>query len=756
MADSIFSQAGFDIPSATAPPAAPVSAPTSEPAVASPSMFEAAGFKVPDKDSHVDALEDRIGADHQKSEAKPGRGIWQAIKDYPGHVLGGMVDTAKLPGTVMTENPYKKGSEEWQFFEDSRRKAIEEGGPALAGMVTTGELPKAGVIKVAEKVAPSTRAVNALVEAVGPENVPSAVNRLQQNPRLTLADVSDPVRTMAQGLIDPAQPKAQNAIVDAVKARAATRLEAANTAFTEAMGPKPDVMGMVDKLRERASMTTPKTDVRASLDDILGRSIDPHSSLQKMLKEREAANPLYEKAMSNPVAWDERLQQFIDDPIVKSGIAKGVRIQRLESLAENKPFKPSDYAIKDFDEAGNPVLGETPNMRTLNVVKKGLDAMVEGGTDAVTGKLSEEGRAVNGVRKAFLKKLDDINPDYKAAREAWAGPTKVQEAFDRGLNLFQNRAGSSGVKTTPEALAAWFENASDSEKQAAQHGARAAFEQQMRSSGDPAAKAGVLANKEVNQDKLATIFGKEASGKIVDRLNYAHEDPIHTAFDKGFDVLKNRSGVSGIEDRPEVFRKWLDTATPEQVVATRLGVRADIDQKINSVKNGALKGETITAIPYNQEKLRSLFGDKEANRLIRVMKDSADEAHTNAKLLAGAKTAETQAGQRALEVPKVEPFQLGSLTHALLPGTLAEIAGQYMGSTPGLTAAGLVASGLTAGTIKKGVQNLKAVNALSRNAEFAKRALATGSTRQETVNALLSHPKVVRELQKRSNALAAP
>lgn len=738
--DSIFSQVGFNVPTANSNPApvVPTSAPTS-------SMFEGAGFSLPTIGKAHDDLEHEVSTAGSPPK-KEGRGMWQATKDYVSAIPGSVLKTLEIPGTVMTKNPYPPGSEEAQFFEDSRGKAIQEGAPALAGLVSTGELPRVGAAKIVEKISPSTQAVNKLVEAIGPENVPEAVNRLKENPRLAIADVSDPVRTMAQGLIDPSQPKAQNAIVDAVKARAATRLDAANSAFTEAMGPKPDVMGILDNLRERASMTTPKTDVRASLDDILGRSIDPHSSLQKMLKEREAANPLYEKALSSPVQWDERLQQFIDDPIVKSGIAKGVRIQRLESLAENKPFNPNDYAIKGFNEAGDPIIDKTPNMRTLNVVKKGLDAMVEDSKDAMTGKLSEEGRAINGVRKSFLSKLDEINPDYKAAREAWAGPTKVQEAFDRGLNLFQNRTGSSGVKTTPEALGAWFENASTSEQEAARHGARAAFEQQMRASGDPAAKAGVLANKEVNQDKLATIFGKDAAGKIVDRLNFHYEDPIQSAFDKGFDVLKNRSGVSGIEDRPEAFRAWMKTATPEQVVATRLGVRADIDQKINSVKNGALKGETITAIPYNQEKLRSLFGDKEANRLIRVMRDSADEAATNAKLLMGAKTAETLAGKKALEVRKVgggNPLQY-----------FAPVAAEMLGQSAGLPVVGGLATLLAKGG-HLGAQKLGQMHDVARNAAFAKNALASGPAREETINALLSHPKVVRQLEKRRNALTA-
>ena len=64
-----------------------------------------------------------------------------------------------------------------------------------------------------------SQAINKLVDAIGAENVPAAVERLKANPRLALADVSDPVRTMTQGLVDPAQPNAQNAISAAVKNR---------------------------------------------------------------------------------------------------------------------------------------------------------------------------------------------------------------------------------------------------------------------------------------------------------------------------------------------------------------------------------------------------------------------------------------------------------------------------------------------------------------------------------------------------------
>jgi hypothetical protein len=80
------------------------------------------------------------------------------------------------------------------------------------------------------------------------------------------------------------------------------------------------------------------------------------------------------------------------------------------------------------------------------------------------------------------------------------------------------------------------------------------------------------------------------------RQKFKDAKDISAAFESGFDTLKNRSGLSGLEDRSEVLKAWMDQATPEEVVARRLGTRADIDQKINGVKNAALGGESITRI----------------------------------------------------------------------------------------------------------------------------------------------------------------
>jgi hypothetical protein len=635
---SIFEKAGFTIPKA-APKAGPVASgasATAAPDSAAPgSMFTAAGFSLPSKSQpapaatqapswqDAEALENAtaMGVATQSPPAQPagqGRGIWQAIKDYPGHFLSGLTQTVEAPGNVLASTT------------PSTTESLIEPALGLAGLVSGGEFPRVGVSAVATKVAPSTRSVNALVHDIGPENVLTAARRLQSNPSLTLADVSDPVRTVAQGLIDPAQPAAQNAIVSAVKDRIAERQGAAETAFTQAMGPAPDVPAMVEGLKQRAREAGQKA-IQPVLQNARPVDVSPViSAIDEKLQPGIQAllDPKTQLPLSDIQQELLRFKQQLVSPTGET-LFDPMRLHRVQSDIGDQAYQ----------------LQKSPNPK---------DRLL--------------GSQLRDMNEKLIDQIDDATkmPQPDGSLPTGAGPYR------------QGRA--------------QFKDAKD----------------------------------------------------------------VSAAFEAGFDTLKNRQGLAGaLEDSPEAFRQWMAQATPEEVWARRLGTRADIHQQMNSVKNGALRGETITQIPYNQDKLTQLFGEPEASRLIQVMRDSADKAATNSKLIQGSKTAETLAGREARKVPDVEPFALGSMTQMMLPSALAEAAGQYAGAPMGLTAAGLIGSGVAAGVLKKGLQVAKRSNALATNAEYARRALATGPARQETVNALLSHPKVVRELKKSSNALTS-
>lgn len=478
-----------------------------------------------------------------------------------------------------------------------------------AGAVANVLVPLKGVAKVGEAVAPSTKATNALVDAIRPENVPEVVAGMRANPRMTPADLSDPVRVRTQRLMANGTPDVQDLISRTVRDRTASRLDNTNSAFTAAMGPAPDVGAMVEGLKAKAREAGQKA-IQPALEDAKPVDVSPViAAIDEKLK--PGVNPLLDPGSKLPLSAEQealaRMKQQLTTPTGET-LFDAQRLHRVQSDIGDQAFQLS----KSPD----------PKDRLLGSQLRNMNENLIDQIDAAAGGA------------------------YRPAR-------------------------------------AKFKDAKD----------------------------------------------------------------IHESFDEGFDVLKNRSGVNGFEDRPAALREWMKTATPEQVVAKRLGVRADIDQKINGVKNGALRGETVTAIPYNQEKIKALFGEAEGNRLIRVMNDAHREAATNSSIIAGSKTAETRAADADTKVREVGG---GDALKYVAP-----VAAEILGQSAGLPFVGLAGSA-AARMAHMGAQKLGQMHDIAKNYQFAKSALATGAERDKTINALLSHPKVIRELKKRSNALTAP
>lgn len=171
------------------------------------------------------------------------------------------------------------------------------------------------------------------------------------------------------------------------------------------------------------------------IDEALGSGGSARQTTAALTKQAQTESaPFYEKSLAQKPVWSERMQQFFDDPVTRKGLREGVEVQRLEALAEGRKFDPLDYAIKGFNEAGDPIISGVPNMRTINLVKKGWDNILEQYRDKTTGRLvlDERGRALDAVRRSFLKEVDSINPDYAKARSLYAGPSQIRDAVTAG------------------------------------------------------------------------------------------------------------------------------------------------------------------------------------------------------------------------------------------------------------------------------------------------------------------------------------
>jgi hypothetical protein len=199
--------------------------------------------------------------------------------------------------------------------------------------------------------------------------------------------------------------------------------------------------------------------------------------------------------------WSPRIQQFLDDPIMKGGMQRGLDIQRIESVAAGKPFNPSEYAITGTDDSGKPIVGAVPNMRLLDAGKRGLDALIADHTDPVTGKTDEYGRAVTQFKNSFLSHLDGVNPDYASARAAYSGPSTSMDAMARGQQI---------MNQPPEATRAYFAKLGDGDKEFFRQGAADSLLRSIARTGAGGDESKRLIGNDYVRQQLRPLFSDDA------------------------------------------------------------------------------------------------------------------------------------------------------------------------------------------------------------------------------------------------------
>src|SRR5215469_11502867 len=153
-----------------------------------------------------------------------------------------------------------------------------------------------------------------------------------------------------------------------------------------------------------------------------------------------ASRPFYEQTDALQNIWSPRLEQFLNEPYVKRGLAKGYVLERLAALSENRTFDPTTIGV-DLDANGEIQFLRRPNMRVLDMGKKGLDAIIEGpeGKNQTTGRLTELGRELVKVRNKYVEELDalDTSGVYRTAREIWSGYSASLDAVKNGKTAFE-------------------------------------------------------------------------------------------------------------------------------------------------------------------------------------------------------------------------------------------------------------------------------------------------------------------------------
>ena len=179
----------------------------------------------------------------------------------------------------------------------------------------------------------------------------------------------------------------------------------------------------------------------AAIKAATGANGDIHDFTANVIQQRsQAAAPKFEKAFAQPISEEAtaKLQGMLDKPRAQAAVKTAIQNLHDAAEANGSTFNPADYGIK-IDENGRvqliPGANSTP---FLAAVKEGFDDNIEGMRDTTTGRLpnTKEVNNLDAIRSNFRNAVTDANPDYKAALDAWSGPSRVVDAARLGRKVF--------------------------------------------------------------------------------------------------------------------------------------------------------------------------------------------------------------------------------------------------------------------------------------------------------------------------------
>lgn len=175
---------------------------------------------------------------------------------------------------------------------------------------------------------------------------------------------------------------------------------------------------------------------------------DFYADEQRMVEAlRRKAGTMYDDAYAFGAVDDPRITEVLKDPTFAGFFQKAKAIADKEALAAKmRGDDPSKYKLPEIykltkDAQGNTVveLTQIPDVRTLDYMKRGIDATIEAGFKG-EGMSTAEASALRDLRKQFVNAIDEATggaqSPYKQARQAYAGDIEILDAMRTGMKDF--------------------------------------------------------------------------------------------------------------------------------------------------------------------------------------------------------------------------------------------------------------------------------------------------------------------------------
>lgn len=294
--------------------------------------------------------------------------------------------------------------------------------------------------------------------------------------------------------------------------------------------------GQTAELLEQLKTAT--TDSPVLLPDIAGDEVRGLTSAVSRLKGgrdivRDVLEERSEKAVtrvSNALAKDispvESYFSNLDDlakarseiaaPIYEKAFAKGTKL----NISNNK--KLFEKIAPDLKDARNKFRldDDLPDngIIMLDAAKKSLDDKIG---KAIRQGERQEAKALLDIKKELVNKLDELNPDYKKAREVFSDFTAIENAQIQGLDFSRLR---------PEELRRVMRNLTVSEKEAFRIGVRENLQKTVSGTAEGADPAKRIFGNDFKKDQLRAIFPDEGKYRAFEKKMRQEIEAAKTKF----------------------------------------------------------------------------------------------------------------------------------------------------------------------------------------------------------------------------------
>lgn len=305
------------------------------------------------------------------------------------------------------------------------------------------------------------------IDRAGTDNVTAALTEAQQlGVPMSLADTNPNLRELA-GAAVRRSPTASAYAENALLPRSRGQYDRFTSAVARDLGPTTNVpqlsadlmsqarnaaAGLYDRAYSNPVPSTPEMDAILATPfgrDALGRARTIAANERRSPDELGFAlaedgsvrlNPRPNSAIADHLtaraeldAAQEAYRAARQSPTADAGRARDRVMAARESLRQ------AQRALEAAPDPGVAANVPAYTTQTLDYVKRGMDDVLEDQRNPITGRLvlDEAGRAQNQVRSQLLSEVDRLNPDFAAARAAYAGPMEARDALSRGADAYR-------------------------------------------------------------------------------------------------------------------------------------------------------------------------------------------------------------------------------------------------------------------------------------------------------------------------------